>query len=141
MELPLREQGVLLTAVRGCDLTPKFPLDSLERRLVGAIRGNFMVPADPRELDREPGCFMASVVPNAKAERFSALGHYPTHWLTHVMHACEVLGYRHPNQDVKTQWQLVYMAFCEMLHVRPEQFEDYVHRLSEDRIAKGNVVQ
>jgi hypothetical protein len=30
-ELPLREQGTLLTSVRGCDLTPKYPLDSQER--------------------------------------------------------------------------------------------------------------
>ena len=43
MALPLREQGTLLTAVRGCDLTPKFPLDSLERRLVGSIRFTFSI--------------------------------------------------------------------------------------------------
>lgn len=29
MELPLREQGTLLTCIRGCDLTPKLPLHSL----------------------------------------------------------------------------------------------------------------
>jgi hypothetical protein len=31
--LPLRMQGTLLTAIRGCDLTPKLPLDSTERNL------------------------------------------------------------------------------------------------------------
>lgn len=50
MELPLREQGTLLTIVRGCDLTPKLPLDSIERRLVGALRFAIMIPADPREV-------------------------------------------------------------------------------------------
>jgi hypothetical protein len=71
-ELPLREQGTLLTSVRGCDLTPKYPLDSQERRVVGFIRYAFMVPADVREVDAEPGAFFVSSV---GAFRASAFGH------------------------------------------------------------------
>lgn len=140
MDLPLREQGCLMTAVRGCDLTPKRPLDSLERRIVAAIRGGFMVAADPRETDSEPGSFMSLKIPDAKTEKLSTLGHYPLHWVVHVMHACEVLGYRHPDTRVLSQFQDLYREFCHMLHVPAETFETYAKRMTEDRIAAGNVV-
>jgi hypothetical protein len=138
MQLPLREQGTLLTAVRGCDLTPKLPLDSPERTLVACIRGAFMVPANPRELDYEPGCFMsAKAPPDFKP---SAFGHYPLHWVAHVMHASEVIAYRHPMNSVRLNWVKVYQTFAHSMHVPPERFSDYVERMSEDRIAKGTVV-
>lgn len=139
MELPLREQGTLLTAVRGCDLTPKFPLDSLERRLVGAIRAGFMVPADPREVDSEPGCFFISEPP-WEGFKFSALGHYPLHWVSHVMHASEVLAFRHPSMQRRAQWARIYAEICRGLHVPPESFIEFEARLSEDRVAQGSIV-
>src|SRR5438045_2666376 len=89
MNLPLREQGTLLTCVRGCDLTPKMPLDSLERKLVGALRAAFMNPADPREVDFELGSFFVSKPP--QWFKASELGHYPLHWVSHVMHSAEVI--------------------------------------------------
>lgn len=138
-EIPLREQGTLLTAVRGCDVTPKYPLDSLERRLVGAIRAGFMVPADPREVDKEPGCFFISEPP-ANGFKFSALGHYPQHWVSHVMHASEVLAYRHPDVNRRMQWASIYSAMCHGLHVRPETFDEFEARLSEDRMVQESIV-
>jgi hypothetical protein len=83
-KIPLRAQGTLLTCVRGCDLTPKFPLDSPERQLVGMLRHAFLVPADPREVGIEPGAFFQNATP-AEIDRwrtttkFSAFGHYPQH--------------------------------------------------------------
>lgn len=138
MELPLREQGVLLTAVRGCDLTPKHPLDAPERELVGCIRNAFMVPADPREVDHSPGSFFRTYL--TSPFKPSAFGHYPQHWVSHVMHAVEVIGYRHPNLYMREWFYELYRQFCKSLHVNPETFEQYEARLSEDRIASGEVV-
>lgn len=138
MVLPLREQGTLLTCVRGCDLTPKLPLDSPERWLVGALRNYFMVPADEREVDIEPGCFFRTELPpNFKA---SGLGHYPLHWVSHVIHASEVIAYRHPTDSVREMWLKVYHAFCKNLHMNPETFEQFKARMCEDRIEQGTVV-
>jgi hypothetical protein len=140
IELPLREQGTLLTAVRGCDLTPKYPLDSLERKLTSAIRGAFMAAADPREIDSEPGCFMLSEPPHPREFKPSKLGHYPLHWVSHVMHASEVLAYRHPDTSLRSRWTFIYSMFCLSLHVRPETEDDFSARMNEDRIASGTVV-
>lgn len=140
MRLPLREQGTLLTCVRGCDVTPKYPLDSLERRIVGAIRYAFMVPADLREVDSEPGCFFLSKPPTVKEFKPSALGHYPLHWLTHLMHSAEVIGYRHPDEELRDMWLGIYFKLANSLHMNPETRAQMIARLGEDRIAKGTVV-
>ena len=140
MELPIREQGTLLTAVRGCDLCPKYPLDSPERQLVGAIRFAFMNPADPREVDCEPGCFFISTPPDPDRFKPSALGHYPWHWLSHVLHAMEVLAYRHPDHEQARIWLALYIKTVSSFHLRPESRGEMRERLSEDRIEAGNVV-
>ena len=137
-ELPLRAQGTLLTAVRGCDLTPKFPLDGLERRLVGAIRAAFMVPADPREVDAEPGSFFVYDPP--LDFRASAVGHYPWHWLSHLVHASEVIAYCHPDPVIRRMWLTVYLRFVHSFHLKPESCAEFLERMSEDRIAAGTVV-
>jgi hypothetical protein len=142
MELPLREQGTLLTAVRGCDLAPKFGpdgevVDSTERRLTSWIRWAFMVPADEREVGI-PGAFFQSDPP--WPFKPSALGHFPLHWFSHAMHATEVIAYRHPDIKVAAIAWVLYSEMVKMLHLNPETKEEMIHRLSEDRIASGTVV-
>lgn len=138
MDLPLREQGVLLTGARGCDVAPKLPLDSTERQLVCFLRYCFMNPADPREVDFEPGAFFCSSPP----ERWKAseLGHYPLHWVAHLMHCFEVVSYRHPRQEIAAEADRIYTKIVGSLHLGVELFDEFVERLSEDRIAKGEVV-
>lgn len=137
MELPLREQGTLLTGIRGCDLTPKFPLDSPERMLVAALRFIVMNPFDPREVDSEPGCFMLSSLPSFK---WSEFGHYPWHWVSHILHCCEIVGYRHYDRFTRSSWTNCYLRGVESMHLKPESFSEMVYRLSEDRIANRNIV-
>lgn len=135
--LPLREQGTLLTGARGCDLTPKLPLDSTERQLVGFLRFCFMNPADPREVGYVGGFFQ----PSAPADwRQSELGHYPLHWVSHLMHCFEVVAYRHPDERIAGQAWEIYEKLARGLHLAPETREQMIERLSEDRIATGTVV-
>jgi hypothetical protein len=137
-ELPLRYQGTLLMALRGCDVAPKRPLDSLERRIVAAIRYYVMNAADPREVDFEPGAFMMSEIPEPKS--VSGIGHYPQHWFSHVWHAIEVLGYCYPVPEIRKQWFELYLAFCKDQHVPPESPAAMHDRLTEDRVITGSVV-
>lgn len=138
MVLPLREQGTLVVALRGCDVAPKLPLDSPERRITAAIRYAVMNPADEREVDSEPGAFMTRAVPlDVKLSMFE---HYPQHWIGHILHAVQVLGFRHPDPSVRLDWLKLYVRFTKALHLRIEPREAMIKRLSEDRIAAGNVV-
>ena len=150
MELPLRAQGTLLTGYRGCDLAPKNPIsiderngcstgeDTVPRQLVAYLRYLTLVAADVREVD-VPGAWFQSKPPgNWKP---SQLGHYPLHWYSHLMHCFEVVGYLRPFNDVDTDIALgIYVRLARALHLSPETKEQLLQRLTEDRIAKGEVV-
>lgn len=142
MELPLRLQGTLLTAVRGCDLEPKqwhstgFS-DSPGRRLTAFIRWCFMVPADTREVDI-PGAFFQR---NAPAPfKPSEFGHLPQHWYAHAMHALEVIGYCHSEWGVALVALDYYKMMVYNLHLNPETKDQMMARLTEDRIKNNTVV-
>lgn len=143
-EMPLRFQGTLLTAVRGCDDEPKSwskvgVAYSPGRRLTAFIRYCFMNPADPREVDAEEGAFFMSEPP--EPFRPSEFGHLPQHWYSHAMHALEIIGYHHPDTiRVRPAAQRLYRKMVKNLHLNPETAAEQWERLTEDRIAKGEVV-
>lgn len=142
MELPLRYQGTLLTAVRGCDDEPKqwyatgFA-DSPGRRLTAWIRWAFMNPADIREVD-VPGAFFQSKPPDPF--RPSEFGHLPQHWYAHVMHALEIIGYHHPDPAIRLTGWALYVRMVRNLHLNYESKIQLEERLTEDRIANNTVV-
>lgn len=142
MELPLREQGTLLTCVRGCDLEPKqwhstgFA-DSSGRHLTAYIRWCFMNPADKREINILGSFFQSQAPFPFKPSEF---GHLPLHWYTHAMHALEVIAYRHPDAHIKAVANALYQAMVFGLHLSIETKSEMVERLSEDRIANNTVV-
>ena len=141
-DLPLRAQGTLLTAVRGCDLALKYApdgtvIDTPERRLTAWIRWAFMNPADPREIDI-PGAFFQSQPP--RPFKASAFGHYPLHWVSHVMHALEVIAYGHPGAGVAPVAMGMYLDLVDMLHLKEETRPQWMERMTEDRIATETVV-
>lgn len=143
MELPLREQGTLLTAVRGCDDEPKQwsrtgVAYSPGRRLTAFIRWCFLNPADPREVDLEEGAFFRSEPPHPFKP--SEFGHLPQHWYSHAMHSLEIIAYRHPDTRVQSVALRLYYDMVHSLHLNVETFEQMKTRLSEDRIANGTVV-
>lgn len=143
MNLPLREQGTLLTAVRGCDTEPKVWTSrgvaySPGRRLTAFIRWCFMNPADPREVDREEGTFFQSKPP--EPFKPSEFGHLPQHWYSHAMHALAVIGNRCPNSDVAATAFRLYYEMVHNMHLEIEGRSDMIARLSEDRIKTNTVV-
>lgn len=147
MCLPLRYQGTLLTGIRGCDFASKrFELNDKrelitvptpERGLVAFLRFMVMNPADPREIDI-PGSFFQSKPPFHW--RPSEFGHYPLHWFSHLMHCYEVCAYHHPDIGTRGYALSVYKRFVENLHLNIETAEQLHERLTEDRMARNNVV-
>jgi len=145
MELPRREQGTLLTAVRGCDDEPKVwskqgVAYSPGRRITAFIRWCFMNPADPREVDYEEGSFFRSTPPDLDQFKPSEFGHLPQHWYSHVMHSLEIIGYRHPDRTIGISALAMYSVMVSNLHLNQETMEQMIKRLGEDRIKTGTVV-
>jgi hypothetical protein len=136
-DLPLRHQGVLLAAVRGCDGQPK---ENSAKPLVRALRHAFMHCADAREVD-QPSSFMASSFSEADLTGFLRnWDQYPMHFIQHLMHACQVIGYKHPSTDKGYIFRVAYQRIVRKLHLYPESEANMDVRLMEDRIGTyGNV--
>lgn len=135
--LPLRHQGVLCSAVRGCDEGTK--PGGIERHLTAYLRWTFMVPADPRELDVE-GAFMRPDPPRYADWKPSELGHFPLHYVAHLMHAFQVVGAHHPDPMTRLVCGKIYQRIVNGLHLMPESNSLMDVRLTEDRFISGTVV-
>lgn len=130
MQLGLRQQGVLISAVRGCDGIQK---DDPAKALVRALRcdilnahcgdpakaASFIEKVDGAELKRR----MDTVT--------SSFDHYPVHFIQHLMAAAQVIGYYHMGRNGYA-WRCFYKMMCHKLHVTPESMDVCARRLDAD---------
>ncbi len=56
----------------------------------------------------------------------------PVHFLGHLMHALEVIGYRHPHSPTARDAWEAYCDLCEYLHLNPESEEQMLNRLKDE---------
>jgi len=131
MELGLRHQGVLLTAVRGCDTAPKNDPSKLFTRCIREV----ILNAHCGDAKRA-ATFIESVPILELHKRFNDfrknLDHYPHHYVMHVIHAIEIIGYHHPNPETSPTWRYFYSALTLGLHVPMETKEQLDARLNAD---------
>lgn len=151
MDLGLRHQGILLTAVRGCDTAPKNdPSKDLTRvyraMVLNSHNGDprkaatFIELPDAQEVERRMLAFRKN------------LDHYPHHYVMHMMHAAQIIGYKRgnirtrlaadatpgpltlgPNHRIyDDMWLDLYLLMCKGLHVNPETEEQMDRRLNAD---------
>jgi hypothetical protein len=126
--LPLMQQTVLLCALRGPDGVPKeSPAKDMVRLLRRAVLHNaraleqtdFMV-------DMSADYFMAIT-----AQFFADTDKYPMHFLMHLYHAAEILGYKHPDATTLGRWALFYKRACNAFHMRMELEAELDARLNQ----------
>lgn len=148
--LPLRYQGVLVTAIRGCDTAHK---EDRSKSLSRMIRRAVLNPADERETTMAGGFFGFDPerLKSDLHDFLHSLDAYPLHYVMHLMRACEVIGYEYPQPSIReSTWveydaelymrqffREVYEAICFTLHVTPESEEAMRERLTMDRVAAG----
>lgn len=140
MELPLRHQGVLVTAMRGCDGAGK---EVSVKHLLRELRGLVLVPFDVRELDYKKG-FITAFDPGHTKPYFDTfirdeMEALPMHFVTHLMHAIQVVAYHCPFNAVREVYHIRYHKMASRFHLRPEHKAGMDERLTEDRICRNNV--
>lgn len=164
--LPFMQQSVLIAAVRGPDgIRKDHPVKVLCRYLRrsflicafdGKVRwspyeeggGSFTGPLhlqvmetpDGREI-REPGEFYGHL-DGYVGIYLRHVDELPHHFQLHLMHAAEILGYKHPDSDVRGFWATLYRAIVKDAHLNPETVEQMDRRLGdrEDSWREGEVV-
>jgi hypothetical protein len=135
-QLGLRHQAVLLTAVRGCDTAPKGDPSKL---LVRCFRAATLVPHCGDATRAQT--FIQGVGEDELRRRFGAfrkdLDHYPHHYVMHLIHSIEILGYKHPDPSVRSVWSDFYRRLCRGLHLNPETEAQLDGRLDADEETFG----
>lgn len=57
----------------------------------------------------------------------------PHHFQLHLLHAIEILGYKHPEPRVRAWWMQTYFRLVHDMHLWPETEEQLDRRLGDDR--------
>jgi hypothetical protein len=55
----------------------------------------------------------------------------PHHFQLHFMHAAEILGYKHPDVNIRLWWKEVYLRLVNDMHLFPEREHEMDERLGD----------
>ena len=147
-ELPMMQQTVLLSAIRGPDGLPKYGCMKMLLRwyrrcvLLSAMDSRVITnPLDegggsftgPSVKDRDPSRSWQNVMEHLVDDYLRELDAVPHHFQMHFMPGVEILGYRHPNDEIRNWWRAVYERLVNDMHLHPETFTEMMQRLSDNR--------
>lgn len=134
--LTLRYQGVLMAAVRGCDGLPK---EDPSKAIMRGIRQTVLVPFDARELEIGKNFMSVSESELLKAFDDVIENHdgYPVHFIMHMIHAAEVIGYEHPDAHTRLIWLRFYQSMAHAFHFNSETREQLKSRMERNRLGHG----
>lgn len=130
----LRHQGVLVSIIRGCDDEPR---NSKTKMLTRCIREVLLVP---HCLDSAKASTFIEKVDDAELQRRMDdvrrdLDHLPHHFVMHLIHAIEIIGYKHPNSAIAGIWLSYYERLVRCFHMNPETEQQLDERLNRDEEA------
>lgn len=143
-KLSMMQQSVLLSSVRGPDNSAKYgPVKMILRWyrrcvLISAMDG--IILKDP--VDVRGGSFTGpSVAGNSSSwedEMKTVVDEYmklqdslPFHYQSHLMHAVEIIGYKHPDERIANWWNRLYVRLVHALHLHPETEKEMDRRLGD----------
>lgn len=141
-ELPFMQQSVLLTAIRGCDGLAKYHVSKFVlrwlRRCVMYSAFSKKAITDPYEDD---GGNFTGKIPKDKYPTIETLfkaylnniDDVAHHFHMHVVHAAEIMGYKHPDENIRSQWEQFYYDCCRDFHMHPESKTEMEQRLGDSR--------
>jgi hypothetical protein len=138
LNLPLQQQSVLLLAARGPDQIRKtHPC----KPIVVAYRGTVLLAAKYGRLlywgEKADGFMSLDTFANAEAwgVAVSAFFHWiddlPHHYLMHLMHGVQIVGYKHPDDRFRLRWNDLYLCMVESMHLNVETEQEMDHRLND----------
>lgn len=131
MGLGLRLQGVLMSAVRGCDTVQRHDHSKVLVRIYRCeiLRTQTGDPTTSKSF------ILAADVPKTRelmGQFLNDCDHLPQHYVMHFLHAAEILGYCHPDLERRDLWQSFYTTACRKYHVRPESYTELLDRLEKN---------
>lgn len=103
--------------------------------VVKMIRRAVLRPADPEWQSNPFDTFFAPEyvsIRGAHAQSLKDHDSVPHHCLMHLIHALQVLSWKHPHQGVRALSKSMYHDWCDAFHMGPESYIDFCRRLGKD---------
>lgn len=142
-KLSFMQQSVLITACRGPDGLKK---DHISKVLCRWLRRCFMISAFDKKVLTTPfqaggGSFTGPCnfpadnpdITKALEEYLRHVDETPHHFHLHLMHAAEILGFKHPNPATQRWWHMAYFKIVKDAHLNPESRAQMDKRLGDNR--------
>lgn len=131
IEIPWMQQGVLFSMLRNMDGARR---SDPSRIVVKGLRGMILKPA------RSVGSFLGETptdeeLVKAMESFLKECNHLPIHFVLHLIHAAEVVGYKYPGSEQLT-WLGFYSEMCKAMHMNPETQDQMEERLKDDPLVK-----
>lgn len=138
MELPFMQQTVLISAIRGPDGLPK---NHASKECIRWFRRSILLSAfsglpinDMYEAGG--GSFMGPVSVTRSTDKilksyFDHIDELPIHFHMHLLHAAEIVGYKHPIPSIREFWNEFYLKGVKYLHLEHETAERMDYRLAD----------
>ena len=67
------------------------------------------------------------------SEYLKTLDGVPHHFQLHFMHAVEIVGYKHPDVEIRDFWHVLYNRLANDMHLHPESEKELDRRLGDTR--------
>lgn len=141
-ELPFQMQALLMTAMRGPDGSNKH---NSAKAIVRYLRGVVLRPAGKLKYFGVDGSFENDndfmwgeyqLFPVWIKNFWEDHDGYPHHFIMHLFHCAEVIGYTYPHTGIALLWQQFYYTGCHQFHLTAETKEEMFERLNDF----GNVI-
>lgn len=146
-ELTFQMQALLMTAIRGPDENNKY---NSAKAIIRYFRGAVIKPAGNWS-GRNDNDFMWGEYRRLGKDKKGPEGEYPFHYycklfwqdhdeyphhfIMHLVHCAEVIGYKHPNTSIAVMWSRFYYDACDAFHMNPESLTEMDRRLNDFGLA------
>lgn len=123
--LSWKAQTVLISSIRGCDAVGK---NDISKKIIRKLRATVLNNAGPEGAE-----FITSDITESELYDFSKnIDAYPVHFLLHLIHACEIIGYEYyEDEDVQKFFMDFYHMMVSSFHMEPESREKMHERLKD----------
>jgi hypothetical protein len=134
--LTFQQQALLMTGMRGPDENNKY---NAAKAITRYLRGAICKPAGNWDGDNDNDFMWGNY--NYFIEHADAFWHdhdaYPHHFIMHLIHCAEVIGYKMPGFQSE-YWREFYIEACHAFHMTPETEEQMDKRLNDFGVGVHN---
>ena len=136
--LPMQQQSVLLLAARGPDgIGKRHPCKDVVRAYRGTVLKAAYYGRELRWGEKADSFMSLDLIADTaswmdvKNNFFDSIDELPHHYIMHLAHGVQILGYKHPNILFRDTWWNFYEDLCFDQHMNIESEQEMDARLSD----------